>query len=698
LVIKNNGILYREGSLGIRKLTLEEQVLYKKKILTNEQNIANTKANIERLKGLTDAEKEAAKQTDAAESTKQEAKLRTIEIIDAEIKAEEDKISGLSDKSGAEGRAIKAKIAALKAERELIYSTDKADKDATKDYLKRRKEVEDAIYNLSQFRYQNNIDINKKIIEDEDSTFEQITNSLNDNIQLRDAKNEESFRKELLNNALAKDGLEKLSKDKLAIYINESKARIESILSGNTAVKDMTDAELLIYEKYYADLKKFRDQDEKDKEKLIDSQVEKLQKQIDKQNQVTDTALNNRITRENENFAETLKGLGNNFELVEAATVAHERRLLKITQDANKQKLQVQIDTMQQLLADNDKLPENERLSAEKRAKYENDLSKFKRQLSELGVEQNQTDNVLILESEKAKQERLKELIEEGNERTKQLATDLASSLIDLTNSIFDARISSIDSEIQAVNESYDAQIAAAGNDQRQKDLLEKEKLRKTKELEKEKKKELIKAAIFNKVITLAQIGLDLAKTLTAINLAAIEIDALTPYAFGSVGAAYRAVQIPLAVGTSVAQAAVVLATPLPKLKKGREGGKAGLNITGDGGVHEVITDPDGSNPRLTPKTPTITYLNKDDKVFSSVRAYNEYLNAQMLSGISSQTNMLKGYGIDTNDFDRLESTLEKGIEQGFKKAKINIHNNNQPGTDINYQLWRMGNINWGKS
>jgi hypothetical protein len=51
--------------------------------------------------------------------------------------------------------------------------------------------------------------------------------------------------------------------------------------------------------------------------------------------------------------------------------------------------------------------------------------------------------------------------------------------------------------------------------------LLEKERARKEKELKKEKQKEIVKQAIFNKVIATAEIALNLAKTLSAINLAA---------------------------------------------------------------------------------------------------------------------------------------------------------------------------------
>ena len=46
--------------------------------------------------------------------------------------------------------------------------------------------------------------------------------------------------------------------------------------------------------------------------------------------------------------------------------------------------MQTQIDAIQKLLDANDRLPKNEQISAEKRAQIENDLAKYKLQLSEI--------------------------------------------------------------------------------------------------------------------------------------------------------------------------------------------------------------------------------------------------------------------------------------------------------------------------
>src|SRR5690606_21713505 len=109
------------------------------------------------------------------------------------------------------------------------------------------------------------------------------------------------------------------------------------------------------------------------------------------------------------------------------------------------------------------------------------------------------------------------------------------------------------------------------------KDEIEAKRDEKNKELEKKRQKELIKQELFNRTIAIAQIATDLAKTITAINLAAVAMDALAPYAFGAVGATYRGLQIGLAVGTAAIQTANVLAAPLPKYEFGTDDHKGGF-------------------------------------------------------------------------------------------------------------------------
>jgi len=60
---------------------------------------------------------------------------RTIAVIDAEIKAEQERILQLSDTTGKEGLIIKKKIALLEAERDAIYNNNKAKKEAKRENI-----------------------------------------------------------------------------------------------------------------------------------------------------------------------------------------------------------------------------------------------------------------------------------------------------------------------------------------------------------------------------------------------------------------------------------------------------------------------------------------------------------------------------------------------------------------------------------
>jgi TP901 family phage tail tape measure protein len=559
-----------------------------------------------------------------------------------------------------------------------------------KQFLKEKYDLEkkaiDEAFKLSQFRLQLGIDLDKEILDNEDASFEKRIDALLDSQQIYNTKIKEQAEYEL-------SQLGKYNEDKGTFIRELSNIQIDEIIRTGQTNKVLTSEQQLVFEKYQESLTTAAKKGTEDREKLIDGQVNSIQKLVDAQIQDTDTALNNRISKENEQYQRTLDAAGNNYDLLENAAIEHERKLLKITQDFAKEKLQVQIDAIQTLLDNNALLPKEEQISAEKRAETENKLSKYKADLSQLNVDTIISSNEAIIESEKEKAERLLELQIEANQRTRELADNLAYSLVDLTNTIFDAKVSAIEAEMDYWNDYYDNQIELAGNDARQKDLLEKEKAKKAKELEKERKKELVKAAIFNKVISLAQIGIDLAKTLTAIQLVAVQLDAIS---FGTAGTPYRAIQIPIAIGIAAAQAANVLLAPLPKYKLGRKGGPEEMAIVGDGGVSEIITKPDGSNPIMTPNKPTLARLAKNDIVWKNFDEYKKYLNNSMKQTVSDDNKKLTEYQIMIQSGGFSDAQINKKLDEVVhaiknKKSSTTIHNN----IDFGYQQWRNDQINW---
>lgn len=655
---------------GQGSITTEFVVEKERELSVMKIDLILSQGRLKAINGITEAEREAIKVSDQKSASVQVAGKRTIEIIDAEIKAQQDLVSGLSDKSGKEGNAIKAKIAALEAERNLIFNTDKADKKATEDRLKRIKDVNDALFQLSQFRYENEISVNQKIIDSDKSTTDQKIESLNLITQLRTSKNNEALEKELLDNALSKEGVENYNKQKLDSYIKYSKDRATQILEGKIPTEKLTNEEKLIYEKYFANVKVLRDKDAEDTQKIIDAEVEAIQKRTDAELQLRTNQQNKDIVGENNRYADELEAAGENFKLIEAAREEHERRILAIQKKYALEAIQLQIDSLQSTLNDNDAKDASEQISAEKRADIVAKLEQFKREASDLTTESYAENAKITVEQQ-----------QELNEKLIDLGLSLKEALTDLTNAIFDARISNIDAEIERNNEYYDGEIEKAGENERQKKLLEIERDKKNAELEKKRKKEAYKAAVFNKVMALAEIAIN---TAIAISKVTAQAGVAAPFL------------IPGIIAMGVIQAATVLATPLPKYKHGRKDGPDEFAVVGDGGRREVVSDPDGSNPEVTPNKPTVMFLRRKQKVHRSVEDYKKYMRDSFLSDVEVNHQKAKEFhaniSVNNDNSDLLEEM--KLTRRAFENMKFPKPVNNKP-QDINHQLWKFKNTNW---
>lgn len=566
-----------------------------------------------------------------------------------------EKNKSLKDAAFQKEEEAKAKAARLKA---------------LKDRYDAEKKAQDDLFKLNQFRLQVMIDMDDEILKNDKAFLDDRLAALGEYEQLSILKNRAIAENELRNlgkyNEQTGRLIRELSNKEIEILLNEGKIK-----------KRLTSEQILILEKFRNEEKKIKENRGKETQKIIDNEVSLVQKQVEENLKAQDTELSAALEAENIKFKAITSGQSN----IKKATEEHEKEVLAIKENYAKKGLQTQIDAIQKLLYANDRLPKNEQISAEKRAQIENDLAKYKLQLSEIGL----SDYI-------SKSEKRVELEKDAKEKIKELATELKDTLVDLTNTIFDARIQNIDNEISASNDYYNEQIELAGNDERQKSILEKERAKKEKALQKEKQKEIVKQAIFNKVIATAEIGLNLAKTITALNLAAAQLDAIS---FGIAGTPYRAIQIPLAIGLAAAQAAVVLATPIPKYKMGRKGGPAEVAEVGDGGVPEVVSRPDGSGARMTPNKPTLTFLQKDDVVHKSVADYNEYMRRSVMKKFYKEKELATTFymiGNNQNSNPELLNELRKNTE-AIKKQKTNVQVTNK--IDFGYENYRRSNINW---
>jgi hypothetical protein len=277
-----------------------------------------------------------------------------------------------------------------------------------------------------------------------------------------------------------------------------------------------------------------------------------------------------------------------------------------------------------------------------------------------------------------------KKVWKEVNDSIYESRLQLFEKLADLANMGFENVISYYDREIERSNDYYDSLLENAENGSEQEQMLQEEKERKAEQLRKRRVDAERKQAIFNKVLSVGQVVIETSKAIAAINATAAKYDFLVP---GS-GQAYRASQIPLVLGSAAVQTGIIMATPLPQYKDGRGKGKDEFAVVGDGGRSEVIQRGNG-RIEVTPSVPTITHLGKDDIVHKSLddfeRSRLAIQNASIMASFGSQSRQLQMFDYYLGrELHGISNKIEKGIEKGFKKAKI-YNNVKMPNIDIGH-------------
>jgi len=552
-----------------------------------------------------------------------------------------------------------------------------AQKKAIEEYIKLLQKRNKDEFDLNQFRLEREIYYNQLIVDDETKSNEDRVNAFLQIEQLKKASLDNVLANELRVNVLASDSLKTKTKEEINAILTKTNLEAKSIIINGELKKNATTEEIVAYEKYILELKKIDDKRNEERQKLIDSQVKISQEAINEQLKIEETSLNKKLEKENEVYAAQLELALNNQEEIEQATKQHENRVFEIKKEFSKKALDLQIKELERLLAVNDAKDVSEQVSTKQRTDLVLKLSKFRSERNAIDVTDNDESNSKKLEAEKA-----------FNEKVKELSFQLKDEIVNFANAIFSAKIANIDAEIQANDDYYNRQIELAGNDSRQRELLEKERERKRLELEKKKRKSEYDAAVFNKIISLATI---------ATQTAMASIAALAPPPIG-LGPVLGGSLLPFIIGVGAVQAATVLATPLPKYKDGRKGGPAEFAWTGDGGRREVVSNPDGSNPRLTPNVPTLTYLKEGEVVHKSEQDYQKSVRASLLNEYDKSANEVKQYQIEINNNNGFDNEILQELKRNTKaisKSKSTIILQNK--IDFGHEIWKMGNTNWNR-
>lgn len=608
---------------------------------------------------------------------KEELVRRSSEQL-AIIQEADKKIKGVKSKSLSDDKNLNQQVE--NQDKESIDNLKKSKDDYLKflkeNYEKRRKIAEDE-FNLNQFRLQQLIDINEEISKDEKESTDVRIEALFNSFQLRTTLIEGQLKRELQ--------LQGVYNEKTGVFERDlSDQQIQEVINTGKTTEKLTAEQQLIYEKFQKNKTGITKTESEIRQGIIDSEIAKIKKLTDAQLLSKDTNLKNEEGVEFDRFKVELINAQGNQKLIEEATEAHERKLLEIRRRYSKEALNIQLNDLENLLIKNDAIVTSDKFSAEKRNQIVNQIAGFRKEVNALDVENVVESNNKKIVSDQEYAERQKEI----SQRIKDVSFELKDALVNLANTLFDAKIQNIDFEMQKNDEFYNRQIELAGNDERQKNLLQKERDRKNTELENKKRKESIKQAIFNKVLALAEIGLNTAKSVTAI----ASTGGGTYYAdFGASAATLTALTIAL----GAAQAAAVLATPLPKYKDGRMGGKKEKAVINDGGVPEVLERSNGQIEVYRGKN-KIVQLYEGDNVHKSVEDYNKFQRQNMVNSINSDNMKVNSF----MNAKHIESVYDKQILNEMRLTRKAIEKNKpllvkEEKIDLAHELWKMKNLYW---
>lgn len=574
-------------------------------------------------------------------------------------KKKNDTIKKLTDED-TKAREKAAKEAAKEAER------------LRKEELAKMKKIDDDAFALWKFRKEQEIKIADEITA---SDKEDISNRI-DALVLGNKKEEDLAEK------TAAFKLRQISR-----YNDEirdlSDKEINTLIDGGDIKKKLSTAEILVLEELRAKKRDIGLKEVEDTQALIDKIVDKEKKKADALSQTNTNKENEKITTSNVDFKSNSDALKADLDAglitksdynqkLEDLQLDHEEEILRIKKEYAVKGLKEQISAFEQFLAVQDTLPEKERISAEKRKEIEATLIEAKKTLSEKELENTDLTTEKKIEKERAYTQRVLEL-----------TTQFTSAISGLANQIFSNKIASIDAEMQKWDEYYSDQILKAGDNERQKGLLEAEAKKKRDELEKQKKKEQVKQAIFNKVTAALNVGL---LTTQAIMQAYAQLGPIA----GNAGAV-------LAGTLGAIQLATVLAAPIPKYEKGTQGRPHGGGTALVGEVRpEVILEP-GKNPYVV-SSPTLLNLAKGTEVIPSLSEYQRISNKENMDhlitkGLDNKSEFEKLIFLNFNDKEMLKEMklTRKLLEKNGGKTTINL----PKGQDIPHSIWAYTNTKW---
>lgn len=385
-------------------------------------------------------------------------------------------------------------------------------------------------------------------------------------------------------------------------------------------------------------------------------QLEIIQKKYADQNEQTNTAMIVELNTLKQQYAQKLAA-------AKGDAAAQARLKAQFEEESASIQERYAIQTAKSAIALIEEELKTENLSAEERANLTRQLAQAKAQL-----EQQMADAAIAnIERVNEKDAKSKEQRMKNAQQWLQIAADSLNSINDLVSTIYDAKIAKVEEEQEANTEAGDAEqeriaqmveqnVITEEEGEARKRAAEDKTAKKNEELEKKKAKLKEKQAKFDKLNSIAQVGISTA-------LAIMNMMESAPWpvniAMAAVAGAMGAVQL-----------ATIIATPLPKYAKGTGYHKGGPAIVGDGGVPEVITY--GGNAWITPDEPTLVDLPTGASVIPDVSRLDESELAVARPLMQGSYDAPKAYN-DAKVLDRLDNLIfiEKSNSRTRRQSDI---------------------------
>lgn len=385
-------------------------------------------------------------------------------------------------------------------------------------------------------------------------------------------------------------------------------------------------------------------------------QLEIIQKKYADQNEQTNTAMIVELNTLKQQYAQKLAA-------AKGDAAAQARLKAQFEEESASIQERYAIQTAKSAIALIEEELKTENLSAEERANLTRQLAQAKAQL-----EQQMADAAIAnIERVNEKDAKSREQRIKNAQQWLQTAADSLNTINDLVSTIYDAKIAKVEEEQEANTEAGEAEqeriaqmveqnVITEEEGEARKRAAEDKTAKKNEELEKKKAKLKEKQAKFDKLNSIAQVGISTA-------LAIMNMMESAPWpvniAMAAVAGAMGAVQL-----------ATIIATPLPKYAKGTGYHNGGPAIVGDGGVPEVITY--GGNAWITPDEPTLVDLPTGAAVIPDVSRLDESELAVARPLMQGGNDAPKAYN-DAKVLDRLDNLIfiEKSNSRTRRQSDI---------------------------